>query len=133
MIYCQSVCLPFCHNTKMKAAEPGHGERREGRGTEGNGNLAEGEEREGRGTEGRANAAKQREPHRRDMPEPPNPQPGSRSPQRQARTPEPAARFPFPAETCPNPRTMPWLRCFHFFPHLLFVWVYFHLTIRVFL
>ena len=106
MIYCQSVCLPFCHNTKMKAAEPGHGERREGRGTEGNGNLAEGEEREGRGTEGngnlaegeeregrgtegRANAAKQREPHRRDMPEPPNPQPGFRSPQRQARTPEP--------------------------------------------
>ena len=89
MIYCQSVRLPFCHNTKMEAAEPGHGERREGRGTEGNGNRAEGERREGRGTEGRANAAKQREPPRRDMPEPPNPQPGSRSPQRHARAPEP--------------------------------------------
>ena len=90
MIYCQTVCLPFCHNTKMEAAGlwPGErregrgpkgngnraeGERREGRGTEGNGNRAEGERREGRGPKGRATAAKQREPHRRDMPEPSNP------------------------------------------------------------
>ena len=124
MIYCQSVCLPFCHNTKMASAGLGHGERREGRGTEGNRNRAEGERREGRGTEGnrnraagerregrgtegRANAAEQREPHRRDMPETPNPQPGSCSPQRHARTLSPSARFLFPAETCPNPRTMP--------------------------
>ena len=47
------------------------------------------------------------------------------APQRHARTLEPVAPFPFPAETCPNPRTMPQPRCFHFFPHLLFVWVYF--------
>jgi len=41
----------------MEAAGLGHGERREGRGTEGNGNGAEGERREGRGTEGNGNGA----------------------------------------------------------------------------